>query len=158
MAAPGALFWETAMKKETVFLALHALLWILLAALAAAAILRLYGEGAARREAGDALAWIFTRDSLSAALLPLVPLFLAALGMAAAGLILGIRAEGARRPARPAAVRMPPVRHSPRRIGVLRAAALVLAAAAIAAGILNGGMRDVLVKAVNLCTECVGLG
>lgn len=37
---------------------------------------------------------------------------------------------------------------------VLYAAALLL----IAAGILNGGMRDVLIKAINICTECIGLG
>ncbi|MFR0735032.1 MAG: CD1871A family CXXC motif-containing protein [Oscillospiraceae bacterium] len=23
---------------------------------------------------------------------------------------------------------------------------------------MNGGLRDVLVKAVNICTECIGLG
>ena len=40
-----------------------------------------------------------------------------------------------------------------KRAGVLAAAALLLAA-----GLLNGGFRDVLVKAVNLCAECVGLG
>ena len=32
------------------------------------------------------------------------------------------------------------------------------AAALIAAGVCNGGMRDVWVKAVNICTECIGLG
>ena len=38
-------------------------------------------------------------------------------------------------------------------------AALVIAAVAlIVAGILNGGMRDVLYKAKNICTECIGLG
>lgn len=37
---------------------------------------------------------------------------------------------------------------------VLYAAALVM----LAAGVMNGGMRDVLVKAVNICTECIGLG
>lgn len=35
---------------------------------------------------------------------------------------------------------------------------LVVSAALIAAGILNGGLRDVLVKAINICTECIGLG
>lgn len=25
-------------------------------------------------------------------------------------------------------------------------------------GVLNGGLRDVLVKAINICTECIGLG
>lgn len=37
---------------------------------------------------------------------------------------------------------------------LLYAAALLL----ITAGILNGGMRDVLIKAINICTECIGLG
>lgn len=37
---------------------------------------------------------------------------------------------------------------------VLLAAAVVL----IIFGIFNGGMRDVLVKAINICTECIGLG
>ena len=31
-------------------------------------------------------------------------------------------------------------------------------AALIAAGVRNGGMFDVLVKAINICTECIGLG
>ena len=39
-----------------------------------------------------------------------------------------------------------------------RIVAALMALAMIAAGVLNGGMRDVLVKAINLCTECVGLG
>ena len=28
----------------------------------------------------------------------------------------------------------------------------------IIAGVLNGGMEDVLNKAINICTECIGLG
>ena len=41
---------------------------------------------------------------------------------------------------------------------ILRAALLVIAAALIIAGIVNGSAQDVLGKAVNICTECVGLG
>ena len=33
-----------------------------------------------------------------------------------------------------------------------------IAAALIVLGIRNGGMRDVLIKAINICTECIGLG
>lgn len=40
----------------------------------------------------------------------------------------------------------------------VRIAVLAAAAAMIIAGALNGSLRDVLVKAINLCTECVGLG
>lgn len=42
--------------------------------------------------------------------------------------------------------------------GICRAAILAAAAALIAWGACNGGMRDVLAKAVNICTECIGLG
>ncbi len=42
--------------------------------------------------------------------------------------------------------------------GVARAALYMAAAAMLIAGALNGGMRNVLVKAVNICTECIGLG
>ncbi|MGN1370641.1 MAG: CD1871A family CXXC motif-containing protein [Aristaeellaceae bacterium] len=41
---------------------------------------------------------------------------------------------------------------------ILRTVLYVAALAMVAAGILNGGMRDVLVKAINICTECIGLG
>ncbi len=33
-----------------------------------------------------------------------------------------------------------------------------LAAALITLGVLNGGLRDVLIKAIKICTECIGLG
>lgn len=41
---------------------------------------------------------------------------------------------------------------------IARAALYAAAVVMLAAGVLNGGMRDVLVKAVNICTECIGLG
>ena len=40
----------------------------------------------------------------------------------------------------------------------VRAALLAAAAALIVPGIINGGLYDVFVKAVNICTECIGLG
>lgn len=40
----------------------------------------------------------------------------------------------------------------------IRAIVLCAAAAFLALGILNGGARDVLFKAINICTECIGLG
>lgn len=39
-----------------------------------------------------------------------------------------------------------------------RAAMFALAVALLALGAANGGMRDVLVKAINICTECIDLG
>ena len=40
----------------------------------------------------------------------------------------------------------------------IRIALLAAAVLLIVLGILNGGMYDVLVKAINICTECIGLG
>ena len=50
------------------------------------------------------------------------------------------------------------LRSYPRAVTAVRIALAVLALALITAGILNGGMADVLSKAVNICTECIGLG
>ena len=43
-------------------------------------------------------------------------------------------------------------------IMIARICLLVLGVAFIIWGILNGGMHDVFVKAINICTECIGLG
>lgn len=51
----------------------------------------------------------------------------------------------------------PPVA-KPKQPNALRAALLVAAVALIIAGIFNGSARDVLYKAITICTECVGLG
>ena len=40
----------------------------------------------------------------------------------------------------------------------LRIALYIAAGAFIVLGVMNGGAYDVLVKAVNICTECIGLG
>ena len=40
----------------------------------------------------------------------------------------------------------------------IRGAVLLVALAFIVLGICNGGMADVLSKAINICTECIGLG
>ena len=41
---------------------------------------------------------------------------------------------------------------------VLRAGVIGLAVIWIVLGVMNGGLWDVLVKAINICTECIGLG
>lgn len=46
----------------------------------------------------------------------------------------------------------------PRRVKCAQAALLVAGLICIGLGIWNGGAWDVLVKAVNICTECIGLG
>ena len=46
----------------------------------------------------------------------------------------------------------------PRSSAVLQTALIAAAVALIILGIFNGSARDVLYKAVTICTECVGLG
>lgn len=50
-----------------------------------------------------------------------------------------------------------PVPRKGQGVGIIRGL-LLAAAALIVAGILNGSARDVLYKAITICTECVGLG
>jgi hypothetical protein len=40
----------------------------------------------------------------------------------------------------------------------VKIAVLAAAVVFVIAGILNGSMEDMLIKAINICTECVGLG
>ena len=55
---------------------------------------------------------------------------------------------------------VPAPKAQPRRkgMGALQIALIVAAVGFIIAGVLNGSAKDVLYKAINICTECVGLG
>lgn len=53
---------------------------------------------------------------------------------------------------------VPDGRKKSRLVMWVRIVLLAAAVAMIIAGALNGSLRDVLIKAINLCTECVGLG
>ena len=54
--------------------------------------------------------------------------------------------------------KIPVTASKPSRLPYVRITLYVLAVVLIAEGIGNGGMRDVLIKAINICTECIGLG
>ena len=158
-------------KGNRLLLIIQSVLCVVLTALLIAAAVGVYREGAARK-AEQPSAPIYSREQAAESLAPLLPLFLAGLGLTAACLALGVRD---RRAARPAAgkesLRDPAVKSAaekreerkkepdpPFRARLLRIALLVLALALIAAGVLNGGARDVFNKAIRICTECVGLG
>ena len=51
-----------------------------------------------------------------------------------------------------------PLRESAFPVNVLRADLYAAAIVFIVLGVMNGGLYDVLVKAINICTECIGLG
>ena len=50
------------------------------------------------------------------------------------------------------------VLQSPITLWGVRLAVLIVAIVFIILGVMNGGMADVLGKAINICTECIGLG
>ena len=51
-----------------------------------------------------------------------------------------------------------PDKNGRRKLREILRRAVALAAALIIAGCFDGSVRDVLVKAVNICSECIGLG
>ena len=51
-----------------------------------------------------------------------------------------------------------PLQEKPLPASVLRADLYAAAIVFIVLGVMNGGLYDVLVKAINICTECIGLG
>ena len=51
-----------------------------------------------------------------------------------------------------------PRAHNEKKIAIARLAVLCLGILFIILGVMNGGSRDVLIKAINICTECIGLG
>ena len=254
------------MTRSRIYLIAQAIVCILLAALLSASAIGLYRDGAARR-AENPTESIYTRQRVAEALAPIAPLAVAAIGLMAAGLALGVKDERADRPvkdaalvrdlavrrvARPSremkaararqrrlqwlgwgafALCMAPVAaymlnpahfpqadlegmfhgllrvllpwtavgvgalavaaamgekyilqeteaaraqlkrereeglrpepeaaSPPKRHGVIQAVIIIAAIALIVAGALNGSARDVLYKAITICTECVGLG
>ncbi len=99
--------------------------------------------------------WEIVADRLAA----ISPALFAYLALAAAGLVLQAAAgqQSVRRG------RTPPKAAPRTELGNagtrgLRLALYAAAAVLIVLGVLNGGLRDVLVKAANICTECIGLG
>ena len=95
----------------------------------------------------------FSREAVSAALKPVLLLTLPAVLLCLAAPALGISGGETILPVKPGPM---PEEKSPKKS--VRLILFALAAAFLALGVLNGGMRDVLAKAINICTECIGLG
>lgn len=108
--------------------------------------------------AGDAP---FTRERVAEALARLLPLFLLTLLVLVAGVVIQV-VMAVRFGEKKGAVRgicldkAPQI--LPHRQRILRLVLLCVALLLIVLGALNGSMRDVLEKAVRICTECIGLG
>ncbi len=103
------------------------------------------------------LADAFTPEDVAAAFRPIrLPVYLC-LGLSVLGLISApfLPADGKKPRGRKIAYVPPKAVGRP---AVIRTVILCLALAALAYGYFTGGTVDVLTKAVNICTECVGLG
>ena len=121
-------------------------------------ILTICAEGLARRSAsGSANEPIFTREAVADRTTYVLSL-LGVWFVCAVPAVLLTRREKTR-PARSAALSgsMPSVKET-RGKALLRLGLIGAAAALIILGVINGGLRDVFVKAINICTECIGLG
>ena len=110
---------------------------------------------------------IYDKDGVLAELRLLTPLFLADAAAVLAAVLFRLfgkkkapwflNAPGARKPI-PAAENMGPASRHTAWQRVLRLALLAAAVIFLILGVKNGGLRDVLIKAINICTECIGLG
>ena len=143
------------MNRNRILLILQAAACILLAVLLAAGAIGIYLEGAARR-AEDPLAAIYTPENVSRVLSGVLPVFLGFLCLLVLCLVLGVKDPKDGRPGKADGPVRPEadMKHKE----MIRAVLVVVAAALIIAGILNGSALDVLVKAIHICTECIGLG
>ncbi len=143
------------MTKKKTFMILQTIVCILLTLMLSLSAVRLYREGTARK-AQNPLESIYTPENVADALAPAVPLFLIFAGLQIAGLVLGVKNEDSEQPARGSRIRCEQT--ALKRPALLQAVIVVVAVILIIAGISNGGARDVLVKAVTICSECIGLG
>ncbi len=98
---------------------------------------------------------VYSREDIAARFERFAPAVYVYLAAVAVGLVWQA-AAGKEKP-RPTAI--PPAAAKPaRHLAAVRLVLLGAAAALVVLGAMNGGARDVLVKAVNICTECIGLG
>lgn len=134
---------------------LLAVLCIALAVILAAGAVLIYLDGAPRR-AENPLESIYTAEKAGQVMTAALPVFLALLCVLAACLILDVKppqGKGGTGGGK-AFLASGELKHET----WIRTAVFVAAVLLIIAGVANGSVRDVLAKAINICTECVGLG
>ena len=143
------------MKRIRLLLILQAAVCVLLVIFLAAGAVCICRDGLARK-AENPLESIYTPENAAKMFAAAVPLAAAFLLLLVIGLVTGAKDQKADQPAGPAA----PVKPEPglKHRKTVQAAIVVTAVLLIAAGILNGSAGDVLVKAIHICTECIGLG
>ena len=89
------------MTRNKVLLLLQSVLCIILVVMLAAAAISIYKTGIAEKQENP-LAWVYTREKVAAALKPVIPVFLLAVGVTVAGSVLGVRDEQQDKPVKDA--------------------------------------------------------
>lgn len=98
---------------------------------------------------------VYSRENVSAKLSTIAPLLWGYIAAVIVGLIGKLFAAAKKlRPTMQG--KMIPAKQA--RLAPARIVILCVAAVFIVLGVFNGGLRDVLIKAINICTECIGLG
>ncbi len=143
------------MNRNRVILIMQAAVCVLLAVLLAAGAVCICLDGLARK-AENPLENVYTPENMAGLITAAIPLVIIFFVLLVIGLALGVKDPGADRPAGPSGPVKPAAGAKNRKI--LQTAFVVMAAGFIAAGILNGSVGDVLIKAIHICTECIGLG
>ena len=86
------------MTKNKIFLWIQTALCALIAVLLAVAAVRIFLDGSAYQAAGHPSEWIYTREKVTAALMPILPLFLLSFAMTVYSLVKDIKDEEADKP------------------------------------------------------------
>ena len=149
--------WRADVKKKPLLI-LQTVLCIVTAIVLSVSALVIYVNGSALK-ASDPLSPIYTREKVVRALIPVVILIGIGLILMIISFAKGIRDENAQRPAKNVKIsRKPASKKTNKAVNILRIVILLLAVIFIVLGANNGSANDVFGKAVNICTECIGLG
>jgi len=149
--------------KTKIFRYILAAAYIVLAVWAVFSAITICRDGMAVRKTEDVLAAVYTGEIVAKHLAPMVPLFFVTVGMTVAVMFLENTGAGSAASCKRAGKKQVPEKcegfpEPSKNSRLIRTIILIAALCMILAGVMNGGARDVLIKAVNLCTECVGLG
>ena len=158
------------MDNKKVMLYINSALYSLWAILTAGSAISIYLKGAAYQAQGHPEAWIFTREKAMEAFGTFAPVLTLAVVMTLICVIKGIRDDSQDKPvADPDLISIYKAERETERdvqaeaakakkLQVVKITLLIAAVIFVIAGIRNGSMEDTLIKAINICTECVGLG
>ena len=144
-------------NRDRVLSVLLAVCCILLAVILAAGAVCIYLDGSSRKTE-DPLEAIYTTDAAARVFTIAAPVSAVSAGLLIICILLGVKAPKDRMPPGQDGTAQTAAEPEPKHKGFIRAFILIAAVLLILAGILNGSAMDVFIKAINICTECIGLG